>query len=454
MCTGGASRLRRRPRWVREALAARSRGVWVYVWACACGASRSFRHNVNFIHPVVQTNSVYYQLCINSLVQMPPGCHLRASSLGSMGVRINPITLRLDDEEMERELRAGTIDASYYVLNLFFLSDIVCRSLFPVCNIMFDPNAETGLIISYTCIATTYATVLFNFRRVYRLPRHDAAAFVDRVWMASFAANVAVWWAMQACGLARRLSADEGTGAAVCCGMWAFVLVIQHTLHIGFWPRLVVMLMPVSIALTSPAWQKQMLVTLMFGEVSATRPPSNSRRIRLLDPPTSSHLLSPRRSPPLTSSLTSYRLQAIGYSMEHMMRSSYLPRAKSLEQMRVAKERSDMDFQMLAHSRARGSPSPVNDPLVSLRSGRGGSSSGSSSVNSFRSPRSRSPRSGRSNSARSRSSANSRSSVNTARSRSTRSSANSVCSRSSANSADSELSAASSSYALGQSGWI
>jgi hypothetical protein len=47
--------------------------------------------------------------------------------------------------------------------------------------------------------------------------------------------------------------------------------------------------------------------------------------------------------------------EAVGYSMEHMVRSSYLPRAETLEQVRMAKERSDYDLRLLAHSRARSS---------------------------------------------------------------------------------------------------
>ena len=92
--------------------------------------------------------------------------------------------------------------------------------------------------------------------------------------------------------------------------MWAFVMVLQHALFVGFQSRIIVMLLASSIALTSVAWRMELLTALMFGE-------------------------------------------AIGYSMEHMARISYIPRAKNLEDMRVAKERSDYDLQMLAHSRAQ-----------------------------------------------------------------------------------------------------
>ena len=226
-------------------------------------------------------------------------------------VRIHPFTLQFDDADMEKELRSGTLEASRSVLILFGILDILCRAVFPLSNVMFDPASETSTAVAYTCIALTYATVLVALRYAHILPRHDAATFTDRVWMISWVTNVAVWWAMVHCGLARRLTPAEGQGAAVCCAMWAFVMVLQHTLHIGYKSRMIVMAMAVSIALTSLAWQKELLAALVFGE-------------------------------------------AVGFSMEHMVRSSYLPRAKDLEVLRVAKERSDYDFQLLAHSRTRG----------------------------------------------------------------------------------------------------
>lgn len=241
-------------------------------------------------------------------------------------VRIHPITLQFDDDEMEQDLRSGTLDASYCVLILFSMLDILCRAVFPSSNVMFDPDVFTSKAVAYTCIAITYATVVVLLRYVRTLPRHEAAIFFDKLWMLSWVSNVAVWWFMLQLGLARRLSPVEGQGAAVCCAMWALVMVIQHTLHIGFRYRVIVMLMAISIALTSLAWRRELLASLMFGE-------------------------------------------AVGYSLEHMVRSSYLPRALSLEETRRAKERSDYDLRMLAHSRARGStssPGRLRDPARSF----------------------------------------------------------------------------------------
>ena len=229
---------------------------------------------------------------------------------------MHPVTLQFDDEDMERELRSGTLDASYCALILFGILDILCRVVFPMSKFMFNEASDmivdtsTAMAVWYTCIAVTYATVLLLLPYAHALPRHNAATFQDQLWMTSWVINVAVWWAMTHFGLARRLTLAEGQGAVVICAMWAFVMVLQHALHIGFRCRMVVLLMAVSIAMTSVAWQKELLAALTFGE-------------------------------------------AVGYSMEHMMRMSYLPRAKNLEEMRVAKERSDYDLQMLAHSCAR-----------------------------------------------------------------------------------------------------
>lgn len=225
-------------------------------------------------------------------------------------VRIHPITLRFDDDDMERELKAGTLNASRLVYNLFFILDILCRAVFPLNNIMFDASSDTSKAVAYTCVAVTYTTVSIALRHARTLQVHEAVEFQDKVWMSSWVVNIGAWWAMQACGLARRLNAGETQGAAVICAMWAFVLVLQHALHIGFRCRVTVLLLATAIALTSVAWRKEMLAALMFGE-------------------------------------------AVGYCMEHMVRSSYLPRAETLEQVRMAKERSDYDLRLLAHSRAR-----------------------------------------------------------------------------------------------------
>lgn len=225
-------------------------------------------------------------------------------------VRIHPLTLRFDDDDVEKELRAGTLNAAHCALILFGILDTLCRVASPVGRAMLDPASDTILMIVYTCIAITYATLLALLHHERRLPPDDAARFVDRWWMYLWVINVAVWWAMQYCGLARRLTRAEGQEAAMCCAMWAFVMVLQHALFVGYQSRIIVMLLASSIALTSVEWRTEMLTALMFGE-------------------------------------------AIGYSIEHMARISYLPRAKILEDMRVAKERSDYDLQMLAHSRAQ-----------------------------------------------------------------------------------------------------
>lgn len=197
-------------------------------------------------------------------------------------MRIHPVTLQFDDEVMERELRSETLGASYCVMALFFILDIFCRALFPLSNIMFDSASDKSAAIAYTCIAITYTTVLFNLRRVHTLPGQEAAVFTDWVWMTSWVTNVAMLWAMLACGLARRLTAAEGTGAAVCCAMWAFVMVIQHMLHIGFRSRIIVMLMATSIAFTSVAWRKELLAGLVFGEVHACPPPHVSFELHIV----------------------------------------------------------------------------------------------------------------------------------------------------------------------------
>jgi len=228
-------------------------------------------------------------------------------------VRIHPITLQFDDEEMERELRTGTRNSSYGVLILFFILDIMCRAVFPLRNIMFDPASDKSTTIAHTCITITYATVLIVLRHAHFLPWHEAAKIQDLLWLTSWVINVAVWGAMVHCGLARRLTSAEGQFAAIVCTMWGFVMVIQHVVHIGFRARIIVLLMAASIALTSVAWRKELLAALMFGE-------------------------------------------ALGYSMEHMARSSYLPRAKSLEDARIAKERSDYDLRLLVHRRAHDRP--------------------------------------------------------------------------------------------------
>ena len=199
-------------------------------------------------------------------------------------VRIHPITLQFDDEDMEIEMRSGTLGSCSCVLILFCILDILCRAVFPWCNAMFDPASETNTAIAYTCIIITYATVLLTLRYAHTLPRHKAAALQDQLWTSSWVTNVAVWWAMVYSGSARRLTPADGQGASIICAMWAFVMVVQHTLFIGFRSRIIVLLMATSIALTSVAWCKELLAALMFGE-------------------------------------------AVGYSIEHMLRSSYLPRA-------------------------------------------------------------------------------------------------------------------------------
>merc|ERR1711871_1606635 len=127
--------------------------------------------------------------------------------------------------------------------------------------------------------------------------------------MTAWSLNISVWWAMMHHGMLRRLTAAEGHGAAILCAIWAFVMVLQHALHIGFASRSVVVLLALSIAWTSVFWHKELMASLLFGE-------------------------------------------AIGYSMEHMVRRSYLPRAKNLAEMRLAKEKSDRGLRMLANSRA------------------------------------------------------------------------------------------------------
>lgn len=255
-------------------------------------------------------------------------------------VRIHPITLQFDDEDMERELRTGARNSSYCVLILFCLLDIVCRAAFPLINVMFDPAPDKGATMAYTCIAITYVSVLVVMRRAHFSPMHDAAKMQDLLWLMCWVTNVAAWWAMLHCGLARRLTADEGQSAAVICTMWGFVMVLQHVIHIGFRARVIVMLMAASIALTSKAWRGELLAAMAFGE-------------------------------------------AVGYSMEHMARSSYLPRAKSLEDARIAKERSDYDLRMLAHSRAR------SDGVAGAPSGR--SSRSDNSLRELNLPASASP---------------------------------------------------------------
>ena len=227
-------------------------------------------------------------------------------------VLINPITLEFDDEDAEQSLRAGTLDASQCILALFALLDILCRAFFPLSNIMFDPASDKSKAVAYTCVAVTYTSVFIALRRLRTLQVNEAVEFQDKMWMTSWVVNIGMWWAMTCCGLTRRLTADETQGAAVICAMWAFVMVVQHALHIGFRCRITVLLLALSIALTSVAWRKELLAALMFGE-------------------------------------------AVGYAMEHMVRSSYLPRAQTMEQMRMAKERSDYDLRLLAHSRARSS---------------------------------------------------------------------------------------------------
>ena len=223
------------------------------------------------------------------------------------------MTLQFDDEDMERELRTGTRNASYCVLILFFILDIMCRAVFPLSGVMFDPASDKSTTVAHTCVTITYASVLVVLRHAHFLPWHEAAKIQDLLWLASWVINMTVWWAMLLCGLARRLTAAEGQGAAVVCAMWGFVMVLQHVIHIGFRPRVVVLLMAVLNALNSVAWQKELLAALMFGE-------------------------------------------AVGYSIEHMARISYLPRAKSLEDAKIAKERSDYDLRLLAHRSNRDRP--------------------------------------------------------------------------------------------------
>jgi len=213
--------------------------------------------------------------------------------------------LRFDDEDMERELGYRTIDTCYYVLTLFVILDVLCRALFPLNSVMFDPASfGTATAIAYTCITVTYVSVLILVRYMHSMPKHKAAMFKDRVWTIAWTINIVIWWFMLHCGLARRLTAAQGQAAAICCAMWTFVMVLQHTLHIEFRCRMFVMLMASSIAFTSVAWQKEVLGALIIGE-------------------------------------------AVGYSMEHMTRSSYLPRAKSLKQMRNVPERGGKDILML-----------------------------------------------------------------------------------------------------------
>lgn len=255
-------------------------------------------------------------------------------------VCVHPITLKFDHDDMERELRAGTLDASYCALVLFIVLDVLCRAIFPLSNVMFDPASETNTAIAYTCIAGTYATVLYVLRYAQTLPAHEAAACHDQLWMITWVINVAVWWGMLLCGLTRRLVPTEGQAAAVICAMWGFVMVIQHALHIGFVPRMGVILVAIINALTSVAWRTELLAALVFGE-------------------------------------------ALGYSMEHMVRTSYLSRAKTLaknlEQVRMAKERSDYDLKMLTHSHGRGR---YASPASSAASSRSKSDSSNMTVHS------------------------------------------------------------------------
>ena len=201
-------------------------------------------------------------------------------------VMINPITLEFDDEDAEQSLRAGTLDAAHCILALFALLDVLCRAVVPVSNTMFEPaSGASAAAIAYTCTIVTHTTVLYLCYHGRTLPKDKAATFQDRVWSIAWGINVAVWWGMQGVGLARRLTAAEGHIAAVMCAMWGFVMVLQHALHIGFKARTLVLLLAASIALTSVSWEKEMLAALTLGE-------------------------------------------AIGYSVEHMVRSSFLLRAE------------------------------------------------------------------------------------------------------------------------------
>jgi len=182
-------------------------------------------------------------------------------------VRMHPITLRLDDEDMERELHYRSFNTFNYVLSSFLILDIICRACFPMHEAdWFDSASEISNTVAYTCIVATHVSVLVAVRRMHSLPKDKAAAFKACAWTTTWAVNISVWWTMLLTGMVRQLTAAEGQAAAVCCAMWGFVMVLQHVLYIEFRCRMLVMLMATSLALASVEWRKEMLAASMFGE--------------------------------------------------------------------------------------------------------------------------------------------------------------------------------------------
>ena len=241
------------------------------------------------------------------------------------------LTLRFEDEVHERDLRAGAVHAANFVVILFGVFNL---GLNWQAGMMSAWPAVVSLFVTYTCAAVA----------MRRAPTPSSAhALAANFWTGGWVVNVAIYWMLVRQGYLQRLAPTEGRRAAASCGIWLLSTLLQHMVHIGAAHRFVVLGLAMTIVLTSVAWRKELMLSLVAGE-------------------------------------------ALGYAVEHMLRTAFLKRANALEQVRREKERVAYEYAILEHRTSREcSRSPARAGMSGRRSsGRsaGGSSGSASSAGS------------------------------------------------------------------------
>jgi hypothetical protein len=216
---------------------------------------------------------------------------------------MNPLTLRFDDEVLEKELQAETVGVATSVLLLFSVLNLVANAWsthrpFPITVLVLGAHVACG----------------FSMHRARRhLAPHEAHRHSARMWTLSWVLLCGTWWTMLWLGLIERLKAEEGRMAAAYCTIWITTTIVQHMIHLPFEYRSVVLALALQVALSSSVWRAEVLASLLVGETA-------------------------------------------GYAIEHMMRVAFARRIERIEQLQVEKERANYDLALAQRSRRSRSP--------------------------------------------------------------------------------------------------
>ena len=224
--------------------------------------------------------------------------------------RMHPLSLKFEDDAIERELRSETVTAASSVVMLFAVLNLTLNWLWTV---------GTGwATIVCTIVASTYATFAVILERAWRhMPAAHVHQLCERLWVVGWVINVSIFWYLVMSGRLSRLHPSEGHKAAAACAIWVLVPAVQHILHLGLGARACVLGLAVSIVLSSHAWRGEMLAALIVGEAS-------------------------------------------GVAVDHMLRSAFRARLVRIDQLQQEKERAVYEFA----SARRWWPNPIAWHLV------------------------------------------------------------------------------------------